>query len=474
MSTTLKTNTAIRMVVGPFIDKTDGFTLKTGMTVTNLAMNLWQEHDDGSAPTKVIDGVYFTVSGGSNDMIELSDGFYEIELTAAQLNFIGRAKFQIYDIDVILPYFESWQVVSMVDYEAELTPLIPIVPSSGDMIKAFYYATVAEIRASLKPESGGNEVQILQNIKSASEFILRRPKLGQFIPSTEIKRFDGNGKDIIDIPPILQLASITVDGESYAATDTILNPLNRHWQNGPYSCISHDPDGTKHHWKKVPNGIVITGAWGKYNVSEDTGQTVQNDPLAADGTDLIVLDGSKISPGMVLLIGAEQALVTGTKDPTENVTTLSTAVDQITEAFTLADETLVNKGELLRFDLEDVLVKGKNATTHQIYVKRGYNDTAKVAHEASTPVDVYRTFSIIRGVNGTTAVEHAKDTAISRYKPPEQINTLCKQIACNLQGMDETGYRGKAGNAQQGEEYYYVFPRDADLAKYEEQFNLWE
>jgi hypothetical protein len=118
MSITLKTNTAIRIVVGPFIDKADGFTLKTGMTVTNLAMNLWQEHDDGSAPTKIIDGVHFTAAGGSNDMIELSDGFYEIELTAAQLNFIGRAKFQIFDIDVILPYFESWQIVSTIDYES--------------------------------------------------------------------------------------------------------------------------------------------------------------------------------------------------------------------------------------------------------------------------------------------------------------------------------------------------------------------
>ena len=107
----LKANTAVRLVVGPLCDKTTGLA-KTGMTVTNMAMNMWHEHDDGSAPTKSIDAVAFTASGGSNDMVELAGGYYDIEITAAQLNITaGRALFCIYDDDVILPYFEEWLVV---------------------------------------------------------------------------------------------------------------------------------------------------------------------------------------------------------------------------------------------------------------------------------------------------------------------------------------------------------------------------
>jgi hypothetical protein len=108
----LKTNTAVRLVVGPFVSITNGYTLKTGLTVTEIAMSLWHEHDDGSAPTKTIDGVAFTVAdGGTNDMRELASGYYDIEITAVQTNFVGRAKFQIYDIDKIVPYFEDWIVL---------------------------------------------------------------------------------------------------------------------------------------------------------------------------------------------------------------------------------------------------------------------------------------------------------------------------------------------------------------------------
>ncbi len=107
----LKANTAVRLVVGPLCDKTTGLA-KPSMTVTNMAMNMWHEHDDGSAPTKSIDAVSFTASGGSNDMVELAGGYYDIEITAAQLNITaGRCGFLIYDDDVILPYFEEWLVV---------------------------------------------------------------------------------------------------------------------------------------------------------------------------------------------------------------------------------------------------------------------------------------------------------------------------------------------------------------------------
>ena len=107
----LKANTAVRLAVGPLCDKTTGLA-KTGMAVTNMAMNMWHEHDDGSAPTKTIDAVSFTASGGNNDMVELAGGYYDIEITAAQTNITaGRCEFCIYDDDVILPYFEKWLIV---------------------------------------------------------------------------------------------------------------------------------------------------------------------------------------------------------------------------------------------------------------------------------------------------------------------------------------------------------------------------
>lgn len=130
MARILKTNTAVILTVGPFLAITDGLTLKTGMTVTNMAMNMWHEHDDGSAPTKSIDAVSFTASAGNNDMVELAAGFYSIEITAAQINFLGRAKFQIYDVDLVLPYFEDWLVVPAVVYDAITGGANGVIPTN--------------------------------------------------------------------------------------------------------------------------------------------------------------------------------------------------------------------------------------------------------------------------------------------------------------------------------------------------------
>ena len=116
----LRQNTATKIVVGPFIDKTDGFTLLTGMTVSGLSINVFKELDDGSAPTAVISGVAPTTSGGSNDMVRILSGLagcYDLEITATQINFTGRAKFVIYDADVCLPYFEEWVVVEAAVYD---------------------------------------------------------------------------------------------------------------------------------------------------------------------------------------------------------------------------------------------------------------------------------------------------------------------------------------------------------------------
>ncbi len=118
MARILKTNTAVRIVVGPLVDLTDGTTLETGLTVTGLTLNLISESDAGGAPTKSIDAVSPTASGGNNDMVAIQGGYYDLEITAGQVNFVGRAKFGIYDVDAIAPYFEDWIVLAANVYDA--------------------------------------------------------------------------------------------------------------------------------------------------------------------------------------------------------------------------------------------------------------------------------------------------------------------------------------------------------------------
>jgi hypothetical protein len=115
----LPTNAATILAVGPFVDNADGVTPETAMTVTNITCELYTESDAGSAPTRT--AITLAASGSDNDMVHITDdvaGYYSVELTAAQLNFLGRATLVFTDADVCLPVFVELRVVPAAVYNS--------------------------------------------------------------------------------------------------------------------------------------------------------------------------------------------------------------------------------------------------------------------------------------------------------------------------------------------------------------------
>lgn len=114
----LRTNTACRVTVGPFFDKTDGVTPETGLTVTSCKLTLMV--DTGNVPTLVIDASA-TASGGNNDMVHVTGddaGFYDLELTAAQTNYLGRAILAITDAATHCPVFHEFMIIPAMMYDS--------------------------------------------------------------------------------------------------------------------------------------------------------------------------------------------------------------------------------------------------------------------------------------------------------------------------------------------------------------------
>jgi hypothetical protein len=114
----LRTNTAVRVTVGPFMDKADGVTPETSLTVTSCKLTLMV--DDGNVPTLVLDASA-TASGGSNDMVHVTNddaGFYDLELTAANLNYVGRAMLAITDAATHCPVFHEFMILPAMVYDA--------------------------------------------------------------------------------------------------------------------------------------------------------------------------------------------------------------------------------------------------------------------------------------------------------------------------------------------------------------------
>ena len=124
----LKTNTATRIAVGPLVDPTDGKTAETGLTVTDLSVQLYQIKNDGNAVVRTQFAP--TASGGNNDMALVAsstDGMYDLELTAAQLNWLGNGRISFYDVDGFLVHWIDIQVVSASHFDWIFGSTIPDV-----------------------------------------------------------------------------------------------------------------------------------------------------------------------------------------------------------------------------------------------------------------------------------------------------------------------------------------------------------
>jgi hypothetical protein len=332
------------------------------------------------------------------------------------------------------------------------------------------FCTIAELVESLPGLTGGDEAVLRRHIGASSEFLAK--EIGWFIPVTETLSVDGTGKEYLVIPPMLAITTLLHDGTTLSTpADYLLYPSGREWLNGPYSWLQIAEGGQLNCWKAEAQVVSLAGRRGLYELVGSTGTQLSAQQLIGDAA-LLVKDGSKLSPGMVVKLTDEQALVTATGAPTASTTTVSVAVAAADVELTLADETKVNVGEIIRLGFEQCKILDKNSTSHKVSVIRGYNNTLKTTHAISTPVDVYRTFAVTRAVNGTVAAAHAADLAIDRYQVPEDLGFLAREIAGLMLKKEQSGYAGRTGNVELGTVFYNdAFPRD-DLAKIKKNYTI--
>jgi len=317
------------------------------------------------------------------------------------------------------------------------------------------YCTLGELLDDLGAPGDKDPVKVLSYIRWASQWIDQN--LGQFIPVTEAKRFDGEGGTELQIEPLLAVTSIVDDDDTLQTADYLLYPRNKLWENGPYVWIELDPDATTiNSWTNERDIVVITGRWGLFELTRDTGAT--GTLSDASDTSLVVDDASKIWPGAVLKIEDEQCLVEDWGAATDSSTDLAEALDNNEEEIDVDDGSVFAIGEIEKVDFEQMKILDIN--TNKLYVDRGYNGTKKATHADNTSVFVYRTFTVKRGINGTTAVGHSSKS-VSRYVPPDDVNYLCRQMASLAWNKARSGFSGQVGNPDLGEvTFYQEFPKE--------------
>ncbi|MBN8654826.1 MAG: hypothetical protein J0M11_03750 [Anaerolineae bacterium] len=324
------------------------------------------------------------------------------------------------------------------------------------------FATVNEIHEGSELRGSEKEFRVFEKLLAASQLLTMR--VGHFLPVLETRTLNAPKTSTKLFLPfsLLSLTSIVNDGTTLSGSDYLLKPDGGHWANGPYTYLEIDPDATNlSAWDTDADGIVITGRLGLFNATLALGATLGAALSDTTGTLLQVSNGAKVSPGAVLLVDSEWLFVRETTTPVTAVTTLGAALDANAETCTVASGAALNVGEIIRFDFEQAKVIDINSNS--VYLQRGWNKTTKTSHLINANVDVYRKFTIDRGVNGSTAATHTQGTAISRQQIPADVNELTRKIAVRMLKDAATGYAGRTGDEATGTAMYtYILPHELD------------
>jgi hypothetical protein len=248
------------------------------------------------------------------------------------------------------------------------------------------YATLADLRRYLGLTSAqtGDDDLLLTLLGAASRLIegcARR----QFYPARQTRAYTvGDPAMLLLHGDLLDLHSlINGDGTTIAAAAYHLEPAGEAVKSSilldrAQAVFTHDGDPV--------DAVSVEGTWGYHpgwpDAWMESGDSVQDDPLAASATALAVTDADAPGPTGY---GARFAV-----------------------------------GQLIRIEDEYLHVLAVNAVTN--------------------------TLTVARGANGTTAISHNQDTDIAIYRPPEDVRQACVRVASWLYKQKDAGFVQAAGS----------------------------
>lgn len=198
---------------------------------------------------------------------------------------------------------------------------------------------------------------------------------------------------------LLAVSSLTADQDGDGTYETTLVADTDYWlwpaNETPYRALELNRRGQLASWPSGRRRVKVTGTWGYSNETEDTLQTVADNPLLIGATTLTVQSTADIDPGETLVIEDEQIYVVSVNDPT--------------------------------------------------------------------------TLTVARGINSTTAAQHAQSTVVYRRRYPRDIEECVKARVVGRRWDAQSGYTGSvellgdpmAGRQSQGRATYAQFRRVA-------------
>lgn len=274
-----------------------------------------------------------------------------------------------------------------------------------------------------------------------------------FIPRTETRLYRWPQRDMPagmlwldqDLLSVTSLKAQAQDATptTIPAADYFLEPYNV----SPYNRIEIDLSSSSVFASGATpqRSIEVAGVWGYSQATKASGTVASGLAASAAATSCVLSNGALIDVGDTLLCESERIFVTEKAIGAATTTTtgsLSGDKSVVTVPLTAA----VSVGEVIQIDSELMLVTSVAALN--MTVIRAWDGSVLAAHNSGASVYAFRTLTITRGVNGTTAATHADTTALTKYTPEADVveAVIASTIAAYMQ--EQSGWGRVVGGGE--------------------------
>ena len=257
-----------------------------------------------------------------------------------------------------------------------------------------------------------------------------------FIPKTQTRLFRYPQREGVrswqldldeDLQSVTTLQTKAQDSSptSISSSDFFTEPVNT---GPPFHTIEIDLSTTAafEGGDTSQRSIAVAGSWGFSADTRSVGTVASGLDSDAAATSMVVSNASLIDVGETLLIDSEQIFVSerSAADVGKNISDASVTADLADVTITMEASHGLLAGEVIRIDSEKMFIE--SVSTNDLTVIRAYDGSVLAAHSNGADVFHFRTLTIERGANGTTAASHTDATAISKYEPPFDVRELVK------------------------------------------------
>jgi len=289
--------------------------------------------------------------------------------------------------------------------------------------------------------------QIDREIQSSSLLIdadMKRPD-GSFWPVTDLRYFDWlphqfgitwrlwlDGNDLAAQPTSVVSGGVDITAGILArnGVDDSTAPFNYLETNLASNATFSSTD-------TYQRAVAVGGVFMACPIRETTGGTLSA-LNSTTTTTAVVSNGTAVGVGSVIRVDTERCVITD-KTFADSALTLQANLTANSNATLVAlSAGTVAKGEVLLIDAEEMLVTavaGSNAV-----VKRAWEGSALAAHTSGATVYANRGVTLLRGALGTTAATHAVNAPINVHQVPTPVQTLAIAETLRAFGLERAGY----------------------------------